>query len=185
MRYREQMVSDQTFKDVFGYPTMVRGLLRWFVGDLHGLAALVDSLDLDRLERHHEQSILPGTEGRRLEQASDIVWRAPFAGIPDAERKPWQQLIMPWECQSEPNYLMPVRTRAYVDGQHLEGLKRRRLPPTARLAPALPIVVYTGPREWPVPPRVADLLPSLPECPARHRRRQCRQGAACWPARAT
>ena len=165
MRYRAGMVSDQTFKDVFGYPTMVRGLLRWFAGDLHGLAGLVDSLDLDRLERHHEQSILPGAEGSRLTQASDIVWRAPFAGVLETQRRPWQQLVMPWECQNEPNYLMPVRTRAYVDGQHLEGLKRRRLPATARLAPVLPIVVYTGGQEWPVPPRVEDLLPPLPGMP--------------------
>ena len=163
--YRIAMTDDQAFKDVFGYPKMVRGLLRWFAGGLHGLSGLVDSLDLTRLERAHEQSILPGTEGTRLGQASDIVWRAPFAGIPEADREPWQQLVMPWECQSEPNYLMPVRMRAYVDGQHLEGLKRRRLPSTGRLAPVLPIVVYTGEQVWPVPARVADLLPSLPGMP--------------------
>ena len=160
------MDSDRAFKDLFGYPTMVRGLLRWFAGGLHGLDRLVDSLDLDRLERHHEQSVLPGAEGRRrLAQASDMVWRAPFAGIPESERRPWQQLVMPWECETEPNYLMPVRTRAYVDGQYLEGLKRRRMAAEGRLAPVLPIVVYTGGRKWPVPPRVADLLPSLPGMP--------------------
>jgi len=72
---------------------------------------------------------------------------------------------MPWEFQTEPNYLMPLRTRAYVDGQHLERLKRRRLASTERLAPVLPVVVYTGEEAWPVPSRVEHLLPSLPGMP--------------------
>ena len=165
------MAIDRAFKDLFGYPTMVRGLLRWFVGGLHELSGLVDSLDLDRLERHHEQSILPGA-GQRLAQASDIVWRAPFSGIPESERAPWQQLLMPWECETEPNYLMPARTRAYVDGQHLEGLKRRRMPSTGRVAPVLPIVVYTGGRKWPVPPVWRTCCRRCRECPVRNHHRR-------------
>ena len=159
------MTNDQAFKDIFGYPAMVRALLHWFAAGLHGLGELVASLDLARLERRNEQTVLPGTDGRRMRQASDVVWHAPFAGIPDAERKPWQELVMPWEFQSEPNHLMPLRTRAYVDGQHLERVKRRRLGSTERLAPVLPIVVYTGEEAWPAPPRVEHLLPPLPGMP--------------------
>ena len=33
--------------------------------------------------------------------------------------------MMPWKCETAPNSLMLVRTRAHVDGQHLEGLKHR------------------------------------------------------------
>ncbi|MYB35916.1 MAG: Rpn family recombination-promoting nuclease/putative transposase, partial [Gammaproteobacteria bacterium] len=159
------MTNDQAFKDIFGYPAVVRGLLHWFAARLHGLTELVDGLDLSRLERRNEQTMLPGTGGAMMGQASDIVWHAPFAGIVEADRKPWQELVMPWEFQTEPNYLMPLRTRAYVDGQHLERLKRRRLASTERLAPVLPVVVYTGEATWPVPSRVEHMLPSLPGMP--------------------
>ncbi len=80
------MTNDQAFKDIFGYPAIVRGLLHWFAASLHGLTELVDGLDLSRLERRNEQTMLPGTGGAMVGQASDIVWHAPFAGIAEADR---------------------------------------------------------------------------------------------------
>ena len=62
------------------------------------------------------------------------------------------------EFQSEVDFLMPLRIRNYVDNFHMERWRGKRFRSTDRLAPVLPIVLYTGTSPWSAPPRVIDLV---------------------------
>ena len=53
---------------------------------------------------------------------------------------------------------MPLRIRHYVDSLHVEQWQGRRFRSTDRLAPVLPIVLYTGRSPWSAAPRVIDLV---------------------------
>ena len=140
------MRPDPTYKDIFSHAFMVEELMRWLVADLHGARALVEALDFSGLERVHEQSVTShGDEQHR--HANDMVWRAPFRERDeDDEDDPgaWLYLVVMLEFQSEVDFLMPLRIRHYVDSLHLEQWRGRRFRSTDRLAPVLPIVLYTG-----------------------------------------
>ena len=56
----------------------------------------------------------------------------------------WLYLVVMLEFQSEVDFLMPLRIRHYVDSLHVEQWRGRRFRSTDRLAPVLPIVLYTG-----------------------------------------
>ena len=49
------------------------------------------------------------------------------------------------EVQGEVDHLMALRVRNYVDNHHMELWRGRRFGAVDRLAPVLPIVIYTGP----------------------------------------
>ena len=150
------MQPDPTYKTIFAHPFMVEELMRWLVADLHGARALVDALDLSRMERVHEQSVGTGALHRR---ANDMVWRVPFRerGGDDAGAR-WPYLVVMLEFQSEVDFLMASRMRHYVDRFHLERGRGRRFRAGDRLAPVLPIVLYTGVSRWTAARRVVELV---------------------------
>ena len=51
-----------------------------------------------------------------------------------------------------------MRIRNYVDNFHMERWRGKRFRSTDRLAPVLPIVLYTGTSPWSAAPRVIDLV---------------------------
>ena len=154
------MRPDPTYKDIFGHAFMVEELVRWLVADLHGARAFVDALDFSGLERVHEQSVTSHAGGQHR-HANDMVWRAPFRERDeDDEDDPgaWLYLVVMLEFQSEVDFLMPLRIRHYVDSLHVEQWRGRRFRSTDRLAPVLPIVLYTGRSPWSAAPQVIDLV---------------------------
>ena len=152
------MRPDPTYKTIFAHPFMVEELMRWLVADLHGARELVDALDLSRLRRVHEQSVTSGA-GALHRHANDMVWRAPFRHRHERDAgKRWLYLVMMLEFQSEVDFLMALRMRNYVDRFHLERWRGRRFRSTDRLAPVLPIVLYTGTSRWSAPVRVIELV---------------------------
>ena len=151
------MRPDPTYKDIFGHAFMVEELMRWLVADLHGARALVEALDFSGLERVHEQSVTShGDEQHR--HANDMVWRAPFRERDEDDPGAWLYLVVMLEFQSEVDFLMPLRIRHYVDSLHVEQWRGRRFRSTDRLAPVLPIVLYTGRSPWSAAARVIDLV---------------------------
>ena len=152
------MQPDPTYKTIFAHPFMVEELMRWLVADLHGARALVDVLDLSRMERVHEQSVGTGA-GALHRRANDMVWRVPFRerGGDDAGAR-WPYLVVMLEFQSEVDFLMALRMRHYVDRFHLERGRGRRFRAGDRLAPVLPIVLYTGVSRWTAARRVVELV---------------------------
>ena len=87
-----------------------------------------------------------------------IVWRAPFRDRNEDDDDAWLYLVVMLEFQSEVDFLMPLRIRNYVDNFHMERWRGKRFRSTDRLAPVLPIVLYTGTSPWSAPPRVIDLV---------------------------
>ena len=155
-RYSGRMRQDPTFKDIFAFPFMVEELVRWFVGDLHDGGELVDGLDFSGLERAHEQSTTGPADAKRR-YANDIVWRIPFHARARAVRS-WLHLLLMVEPQQEVDHLMALRVRNYVDNHHLELWRGQRFGAAARLAPVLPVVIYTGRARWAAVTRVIDLV---------------------------
>ena len=132
--------------------------MRWFVGDLHGARDLVDALDFSRLLRVQEQSTTGRADDKRT-CANDIVWRVPSHGrAADDENRTWLHLVLMIEVQGEVDHLMALRVRNYVDNHHVEIGRGRRFGAADRLAPVLPIVIYTGPSRWTAALRVIDLV---------------------------
>ena len=149
------MRQDPTFKDIFAYPFMVEELLRWFVGDVHGARELVDGLDFSGLARVQEQSTTGPAQAKRS-YANDVVWRVPFRDR--SENRVWLHVVVMIEVQGEVDHLMALRIRNYVDNHHFELWRGRRFRATDRLAPVLPVVIYTGARPWTAAVRVIDLV---------------------------
>ena len=131
--------------------------MRWLVAELHGARELVDALDFSRLLRVHEQSVSSDARGLHR-HANDMVWRAPFRDRNEDDDDAWLYLVVMLEFQSEVDFLMPLRIRNYVDNFHMERWRGKRFRSTDRLAPVLPIVLYTGTSPWSAPPRVIDLV---------------------------
>ena len=150
------MRQDPTFKDIFAYPFMVEELMRWFVGDLRGAGELVAGLDFSRLVRVQEQSTTGPALAKRS-YANDIVWRIPVADGTQADHG-WPHLVLMIEVQGRVDHLMALRIRNYVDNHHLELWRGRRFGATDRLAPVLPVVIYTGVPRWTAAARVIDLV---------------------------
>lgn len=170
-----RMDNDTAFKRIFSHRIMARHLLDWFVGDVQGARELVARLDLARLRRRPEQTV-GGTPGNLHRFANDIVWEAPFTDSPDPDPKAWIELMLLWEFQRTPDWLMPVRIRNYVDCHHLDAWRAdgKRFGASDRLQPVLPIVIYTGKEPWTAAQRVIDLvtpvpgeLPELTDLPSR------------------
>ena len=154
------MQPDPTYKDIFGHAFMVEELVRWLVADLHGARSLVEALDFSGLERVHEQSVTTHGDDQHR-HANDMVWRAPFRERDEDDKDDpgaWLYLVMMLEFQSEVDFLMPLRIRHYVDSLHVEQWRGRRFRSTDRLAPVLPIVLYTGRSPWSAAARVIDLV---------------------------
>ena len=150
------MQQDPAFKDIFAFPFMVEELVRWFVGDLHGGSELVDALNFAGLVRTHEQSTTGPADAKRR-YANDIVWRIPFHARARAVLS-WLHLVLMIEPQQEVDHLMALRVRNYVDNHHLELWRGQRFGAAARLAPVLPVVIYTGRPRWTAATRVIDLV---------------------------
>ena len=151
------MRQDPTFKDIFAYPFMVEELLRWFVADIPGGRELVGALDFSGLLRVQEQSTAGPAEGKRS-YANDLVWRVPFEGRDGGGNRAWLPLLLMIEVQGEVDHLMALRVRNYVDNHHMELWRGKRFGARDRLAPMLPIVIYTGTSRWTAARRVIDLV---------------------------
>ena len=152
------MRPDPTYKTIFGHAFMVEELMRWLVADLRGARELVDALDFSRLQRMHEQSVSSGAAALRG-YANDMVWQAPFRGRDDdGDGEAWPYLVMMLEFQSEVDFRMALRIRNYVDNFHMERWRGRRSGSGDRLAPVLPVVLYTGESRWTAAVRVIDLV---------------------------
>ena len=175
------MEPDATYKHILSFAFMVEELLRWLVADRHGMHALVDALDFSTLTRVHEQSVTADAV-TLYRHSKNMVWRVRLhprgeddavtaAGRADRTASPpgghgaepeasgpWLYLVVMLEFQSTVDYLMPLRIRNYVDNFHMEQWRARRFRSTDRLAPVLPIVLYTGKPPWSAAARVIDLV---------------------------
>ena len=152
------MRQDPTFKDIFAYPFMVEELLRWFVAGVPSGREPIGELDFPGMLRVQEQSTAGPASGKRS-FANDLVWRVPLRHrSEDDGESAWLHLVLMIEVQGDVDHLMAHRIRNYVDNHHMELWRGRRFGAGDRLAPVLPIMIYTGATRWTAARRVIDLV---------------------------
>ena len=131
-----------------------------------------------------EQSNAGPASGKRS-FANDLVWRVPFRHrSEDDGESAWLHLVLMIEVQGgDVDHLMALRIRDYVDNHHMELWRGRRFGAGDRLAPVLPIVIYTGATRWTAARRVIDLVTPTSSTVASPR---CRRGpTTCSPGTGT
>src|SRR5262245_3435378 len=146
------MEHDASYKLLFSYPRMVEDLLHGFVHE-----AWVRDLDCTTLERVSDSYISDDLRSRR----DDLVWRVRRG--PD-----WLYLYLLLEFQSTVDAYMAVRVLVYV-GLLYQGLIRAgQVPPSGKLPPVVPIVLYNGRGRWTAPLSVEGMVEPLPRSLAPH-----------------
>ena len=84
-----------------------------------------------------------------------MVWRVKLHS-PNGDD--WLHLFLFLEFQSDVDFLMPLRVRAYFDDFQMELWRGKRFGTNSRLQPALAIVVHAGQSRWLAAQRVAELV---------------------------
>ena len=146
-----QLGRDPVYKDIYGHAFMVAELLRLLLAQSPAGLALLATLDLSSLERVLEQSV----SKRHRAGARDMVWRVKLRSPNGGD---WLRLFLFLEFQSDVDFLMPLRVRAYFDDFQMELWRGKRFGANSHLQPALAIVVHAGQSKWRAAQRVAELV---------------------------
>ena len=131
------MEHDASYKLLFSHARMVEDLLRGFVHE-----SWVRDVDWSTLERVSDSQISDDLRSRR----DDLVWRVRWG--PD-----WLYLYLLLEFQSTVDTYMAVRVLVYVGLLYQALIRAGQLPPSGKLPPVVPIVLYNGRGRWTAPRR--------------------------------
>jgi predicted transposase YdaD len=137
---------DNSYKNLFSHPEMVRDLLVGFVN-----APWLDELDLSTLQKASGSYVSDDLRDRE----DDIVWRVRF-------KDRWLYLYLLLEFQSTVDHWMPVRVLTYLGLLYQDLIKQGGIARGDKLPPVLPIVLYNGKTRWPVPTQVSALIEQPP-----------------------
>ena len=140
-------MHDPIYKRLFGFPRMVRDLLR-AVGDPDWLG----DVDLDSLEKLSADFV--GDSGQQ--RLGDAVWRIRF-------RDRWLYLLVLLEFQSTSDARMALRNLEYTALLYRELDRRSQLGTPGRWPPVLPVVLYNGDAPWTAALEMRDLVAPVPE----------------------
>ena len=140
-------MHDPIYKRLFGFPRMVRDLLR-AVGDPHWLG----DVDLDSLEKLSADFVGDSGQQRR----GDAVWRVRF-------RDHWLYLLVLLEYQSTSDTRMALRNLEYTALLYRDLDRRRELGAPGTWPPVLPVVLYNGDAPWTAALEMRDLVAPVPE----------------------
>ena len=140
------MEHDASYKLLFSYARMVEDLLHGFVHE-----AWVRDLDWTTLERVSDSYISDDLRSRR----DDLVWRVRWG--PD-----WLYLYLLLEFQSTVDAYMAVRVLVYVGLLYQALIRAGQLPPSGKLPPMVPIVLYNGRGRWTAPQTVEGVVETIP-----------------------
>ena len=148
------MEHDASYKLLFAHARMVEDLLRGFVHE-----AWVRDVDWTTLERVSDSQISDDLRSRQ----DDLVWRVRWG--PD-----WLYLYLLLEFQSTVDPYMAVRVLVYIGLLYQALIRAGQLPPSGKLPPVVPIVLYNGRGRWTAAQTVESLLEPMasslaPYCP--------------------
>ena len=144
-------MHDPIYRRLFGFPRMVRDLLR-AVGDPDWLG----DIDLGTLEKLSAEYVGDSGQQRR----GDAVWRVRF-------RNGWLYLLVLLEFQSRSDARMALRNLEYTALLYRELDRRGELGEPGRWPPVLPVVLYDGDAPWTTELEMRKLVAPVP--------------AALWP----
>jgi predicted transposase YdaD len=140
------MEHDASYKLLFSHTRMVEDLLQGFVRE-----AWVRDVDCTTLERVSDSYISDDLRSRR----DDLVWRVRWG--PD-----WLYLYLLLEFQSTVDMYMAVRVLVYVGLLYQALIRAGQLPPSGKLPPVVPIVLYNGRGRWTAPQTVEGIVETIP-----------------------
>ena len=132
---------DNAYKLLFSYTPVVADLVRGFLRE-----EWAQRLDLSTLEAFSGRYISDGLRGRE----NDQVWRVRYG------ESQWIYLTL--EFQSTVDLYMAVRVMVYSGLLYQKLVRQRDLPPSGRLPPLVPVVLYNGYRPWRSAEDVVDLV---------------------------
>ena len=133
---------DNSYKLLFSHAEMVRDLLLGFVKE-----EWVRDLDFQTLEKVGSSYVSDDIRDRH----DDIVWRVKWG-------KDWLYVYLLLEFQSTIDVYMPVRILTYVGLLYQDLIRTKQLPPSGKLPPVLPVVLYNGKRRWNASIEMSDLI---------------------------
>ena len=138
---------DNAYKNIFSHPEMVKALLTGFVD-----AEIVRHFDLNTLEKQSGNYVTDDLRDRE----SDIIWRVRF-------KENWIYIYLLLEFQSSVDRWMAVRITEYFSLLCKDIIRSQHLKKDDRLPPILPIVLYSGSREWDAPQNLSELFTNVPK----------------------
>jgi hypothetical protein len=140
------MEHDASYKLLFSHARMVEDLLHGFVHE-----AWVGDVDWTTLERVNDSQISDDLRSRQ----DDLVWRVRWG--PD-----WLYVYLLLEFQSTVDAYMAIRVLVYVGLLYQALIRSGQLPPSGKLPPVVPIVLYNGRGRWTASQTVEDVVETLP-----------------------
>ncbi|MBF0415433.1 MAG: Rpn family recombination-promoting nuclease/putative transposase [Magnetococcales bacterium] len=146
---------DSGYKLLFSHPDMVRDLLQGFVKE-----EWVEQLDFSSLEKVSGSYVADDLRDRE----DDVIWRVRW-------EKEWLFVYLLLEFQSAVDWIMSVRTDAYVMLLYQDLVKAGQIKRGDRLPPVLPVVLYNGKSPWTAALDVSDLITPIPRELDRYRPR--------------
>ena len=133
---------DNSYKLLFSHVEMVRDLLLGFVKE-----EWVDGLDLKSLEKVNSSYVSDDIRDRH----DDIVWRVKWG-------REWLYVYILIEFQSSIDIYMPLRVMVYLGLLYQDLIREKKLGPSGKLPPVLPIVLYNGKPRWDQSIEMEDLI---------------------------
>ena len=137
---------DQSYKNLFSHPQLVRDLLQGFIKE-----QWVAGLDLDTLEKVNGSYIADDLR----EREDDIIWRVRWG-------KEWIYVYLLLEFQSTVDPYMAVRLLSYVGLLYQDIIKTKQQLGNGKLPPVLPLVLYNGERAWNASRDIGSLIQHIP-----------------------
>jgi len=139
----ERTDYDGTYRRLFGEAVIARDLLERFVE-----WAMVDELDLERMEREEATFVTPELERRQ----GDIVWR-----VARKDGAPLYVYVL-LELQSRSARDMAIRCLVYVGLLAQQVLAQRSTYAVAHMPATLSIVLFSGEGSWTAPTSLRELI---------------------------
>ncbi|KXJ04639.1 Uncharacterized protein YjiP, partial [Exaiptasia diaphana] len=144
MSNESKQEHDASYKSFFSHKAMVEPLIRRLVAE-----SWVEQLDFSTLQPVKTHFV--GPQNRKRD--SDLIWRVKLR-----QREEWLYVYLLMEFQSTPSDFMALRMLTYICLLYEDLVKQRRLSPSKKLPPVLPIVLYNGSAPWTKPVEVSELV---------------------------
>ena len=138
-------MHDPIYKKLFGFPDMVRDLLRAVGPDW------IDEVDLGTLDQLSAEYVGDLGQTRR----GDAAWRVRF-------RDRRLDLLVLLEFQSTIDAHMALRNNEYTTLLYQELARRKELGPPGQWPPVVPVVLYNGDAPWTAALEMRDLIGTPP-----------------------
>jgi len=146
---RAPQEHDNSYKQLFSHPRMVKDLLRGFMSQ-----KWVNQLDFRTLSKVSGHYV---TEDLR-DREDDIIWKVRHS----SQKDEWLYIYLLIEFQSSVDPFMAVRMMVYIGLLYQDLIKAKVISTGQKLPPVLPLVLYNGEEAWSADCEVSKLIAPFP-----------------------